>query len=104
LPGVIRSVDVVVDQVVMGNPGVLLNQTLAAGRLAVATVTPAVRRRYPEPPPIVEAASDTLADVIADIAWRPSSYAELAAQGPGFARALHDGTRSAAVLAQYFLN
>jgi hypothetical protein len=99
----IRSVDVVVDQVVLGNAATLANQTMAAGRISVGHVAPHVRRRYPIAPPIVEADPTTLADVVESIAADRAPYAEIAARGPGFARALHDGRLAARVLADHFL-
>jgi hypothetical protein len=103
VPRLIRSVDVVVDQVVLGNSATLVIQTQAAGRLAVGHVTPASRRRFPEPPPLVEADPTDLVDVIADIAADPERYRPLAEAGPGFARRYHDGRMSAEVLRQHFL-
>ncbi|MDR1798938.1 MAG: hypothetical protein LBR19_03500 [Bifidobacteriaceae bacterium] len=103
MPLVVRQMDVVVDQIVLGNPATLMNQTLAAGRLAVAYIAPHVRRRYPEPAPVVQADPSTIADVIEDIARDPAAYQAVAAAGPAFARAWHDGRAAAEALRQGFL-
>lgn len=42
----VAEADVVVDQIVLGNPGVLAAEAMAAGRLVVAHVAPRVRARY----------------------------------------------------------
>jgi hypothetical protein len=103
MPQVLRDVDVVVDQVVLGNPATLLIETMAAGRLAVANVAAPVRRRFPEPLPVVEADPLTLGEAVADIAADPDRYRALAQAGPAFARRYHDGRLSADVLARHFL-
>ncbi|MDR2566558.1 MAG: hypothetical protein LBC97_11010 [Bifidobacteriaceae bacterium] len=103
VPRLLRQVDVVVDQVVLGNPDTLLSQTMAAGRLAVAHIGAATRRRYPEPLPVVEADPSTIAEVVADIAADPSAYRALAEAGPDFVRRFHDGRFSAEVLNRHFL-
>jgi hypothetical protein len=103
MPRLLRQVDVVVDQVVLGNPATLLNQTMAAGRLGVAHVSPAVRRRYDVAPPVVEADPSNIAQVVADIAADPEAYRRLAESGPAFARRFHDGRLAAEVLTRHFL-
>ncbi len=95
----IREVDVVVDQVVLGNPGVLAAETMSAGRLAVAHLPDHIRARYPAP--IVEASRFTLEAVIRDIAADRTSYAQTAREGIAFAKELHDGATSADVLHQF---
>ncbi|MDR1633630.1 MAG: hypothetical protein LBS27_01630 [Bifidobacteriaceae bacterium] len=104
VPRLLRQVDVVVDQVVLGNPATLLIQTMAAGRLAVANVSPTTRRRFPEPLPVVQADPSTIAEAIADIAADPQAYQALVQAGPGFARRFHDGRLSAEVLNRHFLS
>ncbi len=97
----VADADVVVDQVVLGNPGVLMTESLAAGRLVVAHLSEGVRARWGEgeEPPVVEADPDTLREVLQQVLADRPSYQELAARGPGWARRHHDGRRSAQVLA-----
>lgn len=97
----VADADVVVDQVVLGNPGVLLTESLAAGRLVVAHLSAAVRSRWPEEPPVVEADPDSLREVLQDVLARRTAHQELAARGPAWARAHHDGRRSAEVLGSW---
>lgn len=104
MPGFIGEADVVVDQVVLGNPGVLLAETMAAGRLAVAHLAPDVRERMRvadpggEDPPVLEATPETVEEVVAAVAADPPAYAPLAARGPAWAGRNHVGSRAALVL------
>lgn len=94
----IREVDVVVDQIVLGNPGVLAAEAMAAGRAVVAHLPRSVRDRFPVEPPAIEADRDTLEEVVRGIAADPAAARTAAEAGPAFARELHDGRRSAEVL------
>lgn len=107
MAGFVADADVVVDQVVLGNPGVLLAETMAAGRLAVAHLAPGVRDRMAGADvelggegtvPVAQADPDTLEDVLLDVIADRARYADLAARGPAWARRHHDGARAAAVL------
>jgi hypothetical protein len=51
--------------------------------------------------PIVQATPDTIEDVLLAIIANPDSFGELAARGPSFVRAVHDGALSAEVLAPF---
>jgi hypothetical protein len=97
----IREADVVVDQIVLGNPGVLATESLAAGRLVVAHVAEHVRRRFPSPPPIVEATPATIEDVLRSVCREPDAFRDTAGQGPDFAERVHSGRLSAAVLEEF---
>jgi hypothetical protein len=90
---------VVVDQVVLGNPGVLAAQAMAAGRVVVAHLPQLVRERFPLPVPVVEATPADLEAVLRNVCADRARYSEQAASGIEFARTLHDGRRSAAVMA-----
>jgi len=103
VPALLRQVDVVVDQVSLGNVATLANQTMAAGRLSLGRLAPHVRRRYPEEPPVVNVDPTTLSDVIWQIAKDPQRYESQAVAGPGFARRLHDGRLTAKVLEPWLL-
>lgn len=100
VPSVLRHVDVVVDQVVLGNPGVLAAQAMAAGRLVLAHLPEPVRRRFPDPPPVVETTPATLEQVLLSVIEHPEHYGAIAARGVGFARTYHDGRMSARVLTE----
>ncbi len=105
----LADADVVIDQVVLGNPGVLLTEALAAGRLAVAHLTPTVRERLADAdpasgePPVLEADPVTIGAVVEQAVTDRDPHAALAARGPAWARARHDGRMSARVLDEALL-
>lgn len=107
MPTAIAGADIVVDQVVLGNPGVLLAETMAAGRLAVAHLGVSVRQRMAqadpvgEPAPVVEADPDTLEQMVRDVVGERTAYREIATRGPAWARRNHDGVRAAQVLTPF---
>jgi hypothetical protein len=105
MPALVSEADVVLDQFALGIYGVAAAEAMAAGRLVVSHVTDFVRETVRAETgrelPIVEATPDTLLDVLADIRDRREHYRAIAARGPDFVAAVHDGRRSAAVLAPF---
>ncbi|WP_449277077.1 hypothetical protein [Leucobacter sp. GX24907] len=105
MPGIYREADIVIDQFRVGNYGVAACEALAAGRVVVSHVSDEVRTRTRELTgadlPIIEATPDTLESVLTGILGDRSAARARAAEGPAFARAWHDGTRSGAVLADW---
>ena len=97
----LRDADVVVDQVVLGNPGVLAVQALAAGRLVVGHVLPGVRARYATELPIIEADPATLGDVVRALIADQQAAQAISAAGVAFARQHHDGRDSVRVLREF---
>ncbi len=97
----IREADVVADQIVLGNPGVLAAEALAAGRLVVAHVAEHVRARCPLPLPVVEATPPTFEAVMRQICADREAYHETARQGSEFAAQVHSGGLSAGVLGRF---
>ncbi len=100
MPAYIAAADVVVDQVVMGNVGVLAAETMAAGRLVVAHVGDSVRARTPGLP-VLEANPDSLESVIREVCSEPEPHRLLAAHGPAWVRERHTDRAAAAVLDQW---
>lgn len=100
VPSLLRNVDVVIDQVVLGNPGVLGAQAMAAGRLVLAHLPEQIRARFPDPPPVVETTPATIEQVLLSVIENPEHYSRIAERGVGFARKYHDGRMSARVLTQ----
>ncbi|MFK5634179.1 MULTISPECIES: hypothetical protein [unclassified Ornithinimicrobium] len=111
MAGFVADADVVVDQLVLGNPGVLLAESLAAGRVVVSHLTPAVRARMDEADaglggrgavdggvPVVEADAESFEAVMHELLNGRAATHEVAARGPGWVRRHHDGRRAAAVL------
>lgn len=100
---VYQSADVVLDQFVLGLYGVAAAEAMAAGRVCVAYVTDPVRDRVRDATgldvPVIEADPETLRDVVLHVARERDAARETAALGPAFVREVHDGRRSAEVLA-----
>jgi len=105
MPRVYREADVVLDQFRIGNYGVAACEAMAAGRLVVSHVSDFVRERAREAAgaelPILEATPKTLEQVLLEVLADRAGARALAAQGPGFVRRLHDGSRAAQVLAGF---
>jgi hypothetical protein len=101
MPKLVAEADLVLDQFVLGLYSVAAVEGMAAGRLVLAHVHDRVRARVGRPLPVVEATPDDLVDVIEGLLADRDAARAIAAQGPGFAAELHDGRRSAAVLAPF---
>lgn len=105
MPAAYGAADIVLDQFSLGIYGVAANEALAAGRIVVSHVGDFTRRTVKEQTgldlPIVETRADALERVVRDIVADRRAHAELAASGPAFVRAVHDGRRSARVLADF---
>lgn len=107
MPAMYRDVDVVLDQFRIGNYGVAVCEALAAGRIVVSHVSEFVRGKVAQDTgldlPVVEASAGSLEAVLRAIFADPDRYRRIAATGPQFVDAVHDGRRSAEVLGT-FLN
>lgn len=105
MPDLFRSVDVVLEQFRLGIYATTAIEAMAAGRVVVAYLRDQVRDHVRAVSglevPIVQATPDTLEGVLRDIAARPEHYRAIAAQGPEFVSAVHDGAYSARVLARF---
>jgi glycosyltransferase involved in cell wall biosynthesis len=103
LRDVMRTLDVLIDGIRLGDYGVTACQAMATGVLVLGNVGERVRRRLTTDVPIVHVTPDTLEDVLADIAHDRAAYREQAASGPAFVERFHDGTYAATVLYESFL-
>lgn len=105
MPDVVRSSDIVLEQFALGMYSATAIEAMAAGRLVVGHVHDQVRNHVESMtgmrPPVVEATPATIRDVIVDICARREEYRSIAASGPRFAAAVHDGRLSARVLAPF---
>ena len=103
MPEVYGTADIVLDQFALGIYGVAACEALAAGRIVVSHVgeftRDAVRDRTGLRLPIIEARADRLDAVLRSVVAERERYRALAASGPEFVRTVHDGRRSAQVLA-----
>ncbi|UGQ09521.1 glycosyltransferase [Yinghuangia sp. ASG 101] len=101
MPALVASADIVIDQLALGNVGVLAAQAMAAGRLVVGHAAPSVRARFTGGVPQLEATPRTLRTVLTSVLDDRDAARELASAGPAFTALHHDGRRSAAALASF---
>ncbi|HEX3004626.1 MAG TPA: hypothetical protein VHO27_10460, partial [Angustibacter sp.] len=97
----VRTSDVVIDQVLLGLYGVLACEAMSAGRLVLGHVGDTLRERVPEPVPVVEVTPDTLVAVLERLLADPDEARARAAAGPAFVSRFHDGRYSAEVLRDF---
>ena len=102
MPGIYADADIVLDQFRLGSYGVAACEAMAAGRLVIGHVLPSVREHVRSTHglelPIIEATPDTLSAVLEELIGEPGRVTRLAAAGPAFVQAVHDGTASAQAL------
>ena len=101
MPGLIKSVDVVVEQVMSGSYGVAAVEGMAAGRLVIGYVGEEVRALMPVDPPIQDATPQALEGVLGRILDDRAAAAATAAAGFEFVSALHSGDYSARVISTF---
>jgi len=105
MPALIADSDIVLEQFRVGTYSVAAVEAMAAGRLVVAHVHEQVRQAVRDASgrevPIVSATPATLDQVLRDVVARPQHYRRIAAEGPAFAAAVHDGRLSAKALAPF---
>ena len=93
------------EQFSLGMYSVTAIEAMAAGRLVIGHIHAQVRDHVldvtGEHLPIIDATPASLAAVIRDTVERPDYYRDVARRGPEFVRAVHDGARSAMVLAPF---
>jgi hypothetical protein len=100
MPAILADVDIVLDQFLVGGYGLAAVQAMASGRLVVGHVSPLVRELSGDVP-IAESSAGDLVKTVRCIVEERDRFAALAAAGPAFVRRMHDGRRSAAVLAPF---
>lgn len=107
MPDLVRSADIVIDQVRLGIYSVAAVEAMAAGRVVIAHLHDDVLERVNavtgERPPILSFPPDELATQLQRVLEDREGARELATRGPAFVRGVHDGTLSARVIAEAFL-
>lgn len=103
MPGQYATADIVIDQVRLDLYGVLACEAMAAGRIVVSAVSDemsaAVDQQTGRELPITATDADQLGACIRAICDDPTAALARAAAGPDFVREVHDGRRSARVIA-----
>ncbi|HZL05180.1 MAG TPA: hypothetical protein VFE45_07140, partial [Coriobacteriia bacterium] len=104
MPKVLGEADIVLDQFAIGSYGVLACQAMATGTAVIGHVSPEVRRAVEQATgqvlPVVEATPDTLQETLRRLVAAPELRRAAAQAGPPFIRAVHDGKRSARIIAE----
>ena len=100
-----RDADIVVDQLLIGSYGVGACEAMSAGRIVLGHVTQQVRElilaQTGRKLPIVEVTPDDIVTRIRELTSGREAARAVAARGPDFVRAVHDGRRSAAALSGF---
>ncbi len=97
----IKTSDIIVDQLQTGTYGVTGVEGLAAGRLVVASLTAHLRIPDLERPPIVHATPTTFEAAIDEVLETPDAARSLAERGPDFVARVHDGRAAARILHEF---
>ncbi|MDP9181688.1 MAG: hypothetical protein M3P04_02775 [Actinomycetota bacterium] len=97
----VRQADVVVDQIALGNIGLMALEAMACGRVVLGHAIPSVLERYGEQVPMGVVDPVGLKDQVRSLLAAPETLHGLAEAGPGFVRRHHDGRRSAEALREF---
>jgi len=107
MAAVYGGADIVLDQFAIGIYGVAAGEAMAAGRVVVSHVSAQVREHAASlghgSLPIVQSRAADLDRTMRRIVEDREHYREIAARGPSFVRAVHDGRLTAEVLEREFL-
>jgi glycosyltransferase involved in cell wall biosynthesis len=107
MPDVYRQADIVLDQFRIGDYGVAACEAMAAGRLVIGHVHADVRRTVERLTghelPLIETRIDEVGPRIREIVSDPARWAAVAAAGPAFVDAVHDGAESARAMREFLL-
>lgn len=101
LRNLVRSCDVLVDQLMFGSYGVAAVEAMAAGRVTVGRMLPEVADLMVESPRMLEATPETLREVISSVRDRRDELRASALRNIAFTRRWHDGVESARVLGRF---
>ncbi len=99
MPDFISKADVVVDQVVLGDYGVLQCEAMAAGRLVLASVN--IAQKFVPDLPVVHTTAATLEKLLrAAVSTRRADFIQLASKGPGYVATHHSSSSASKILAE----
>nr|NLI49063.1 glycosyltransferase family 4 protein [Propionibacterium sp.] len=97
----VKSVDIVVDQLLFGSYGVAAIEAMAAGRVVVGNISTLGTDVMPELPHVENATPDDFEQVLSSILDRRDEARAAAAGNVGFVRRWHDGREAARRLAPF---
>jgi glycosyltransferase involved in cell wall biosynthesis len=96
----VRDADIIVDQVAIGSYGTFACEAMAAGKPVVAFLTEQVEQAI-GPCPILNATPDQVGATIERLLDDRAATARIGTESAEFVRRLHDGERTAALLADF---
>lgn len=79
-----RRADVVIDQLALGDRGMVSLEAMALGKPVLCYIKPALAALYPAEMPVVNATPDSLADLLAELIGNPARRHELGQRGRTF--------------------
>lgn len=97
----VKSVDVVVDQLLFGSYGVAAVEAMAAGKVVIGNISTLRTRDDIELPGILDATPKNLKEIVTSLKDRADELNQLAEQNRAFVRRWHDGRESAGRLAPF---
>lgn len=97
----VRSVDIVVDQVGTGSYGTASAEAMSQGRVVVGDLSHFVRSVVTDEIPIVQSGADRVEDTIGSLIGNQEEFESLYVSGIEYARKYHFGVRSAGVIASF---
>jgi hypothetical protein len=100
----VRSSDIVVDQVAVGSYGTLACEAMAAGKPVIAHLTETVITAFDGPPPLVNTEPTGVRATVEQLLDDRDGAAEIGVRARDFARRVHDGRRSAALLRPFLFS
>jgi hypothetical protein len=102
LVSALRGAHVFVDSLGHGSYTDPAARALGAGCVVLSRVTETARDRLPESCPVVDVTPASVGDVISNLVSDREKCLQLMTSGQTYAREVHDGRRSAAVVAETF--
>ncbi|GGJ06465.1 hypothetical protein GCM10010885_14510 [Alicyclobacillus cellulosilyticus] len=84
-----READIVVDQVLCGSYGLLAVEAMSLGKPVLGFIREDLRATFPEPPPIVSARPDQVADALRELIEHPALRIEKGRAGRRYAERHH---------------
>lgn len=94
----VKSADVVIDQILTGSYGVASVEAMAAGRLVIGSVSPTTRATISDRVPILDADPVALSRLLDQILDDRRTFQSIASEGPAYVDRWHDGRAAASSL------
>jgi len=97
----VQGADIVLDQFTTGSYGAFAVEAMAAGRVVVGTISDTVLKATDRTLPIVNSSSADIRSTLLNLIADPDLARQIGADSVAYAREMHDGRRTAAVLGDF---